>query len=207
MKTSNDILVATVGLAMLSRPVWAAAVDPPAPILEWSFYVLLIFAVCVAAFVFFNKSSNKNEEPLSSMLGEGRRAINSVHPDTSVTESVQQMNRENIGALLVMEGDKLTGIFTERDALNKVLAAGIDPGSTKVSEVMTRKPICVDPSTTIEEAMSIVTDNRVRHLPIVHNGSLVGLVSSGDLTRWLVEDKAGEIRDLVAFASGPKELK
>jgi CBS domain-containing protein len=111
------------------------------------------------------------------------------------------MNSENIGALLVMEGDKLTGIFTERDALNKVLAAGIDPTSTKVSEVMTKDPYCVDPSTTVEEAMSIVTDHRVRHLPILHNGSLVGLISSGDLTHWLVEDKAGEIKDLVDIAA------
>ena len=194
-------LTAPIGLAMLSRPAWAAAVSPPAPVLEWSFYVLLIFAVCVAAFVFFNKSSDKNEEPLSKMLGEGRRAINSVHPDTSVTESVCQMNSENIGALLVMDGDKLTGIFTERDALNKVLAAGIDPVSTKISEVMTENPYCVDPSTTVEEAMSIVTNHRVRHLPILHNGSLVGLVSSGDLTRWLVEDEAGEIKDLVDIAA------
>ncbi len=201
MKTSNCILIVPVALAMLSGPAWAAAVNPPAPVLEWSFYVLLIFAVCVAAFVFFNKSSNKNEEPLSSMLGEARRAINWVHPDTSVTESVRQMNSENIGALLVMEDDKLTGIFTERDALNKVLAAGIDPTSTKVSEVMTKDPYCVDPSTTVEEAMSIVTDRRVRHLPILHNGSLVGLISSGDLTRWLVEDKAGEIKDLVDIAA------
>ena len=207
MKAFFYKLTTPIGLAMLSRPTWAAAVNPPAPVLEWSFYVLLIFAVCVAAFVFFNKSSDKNEEPLSNMLGKGRRAINWVQPDTSVTDSVRQMNDENIGALLVMEGDKLTGIFTERDALNTVLAAGIDPVKTKVSEVMTRKPLCVDPSTTIEEAMSIVTNTRVRHLPIVHNGSLVGLVSSGDLTRWLVEDRAGEIRDLVAFASGPKGLK
>ncbi len=201
MKTSNCILIVPVALAMLSGPAWAAAVNPPAPVLEWSFYVLLLFAACVAAFVFFNKSSNKNGEPLSSMLGEGRRAINWVHPDTSVTESVRQMNSENIGALLVMEGDKLTGIFTERDALNKVLAAGIDPTSTKVSEVMTKDPYCVDPSTTVEEAMSIVTDHRVRHLPILHNGSLVGLISSGDLTHWLVEDKAGEIKDLVDIAA------
>jgi len=184
MKTANYLTVAPVGLAMLSRPAWAAAVNPPAPVLEWSFYVLLIFTVCVAAFVFFNKSSNKNEEPLSSMLGEGRRAVNWVHPDTSVTESVRQMNSEN-----------------KRDALNKVLAAGIDPTSTKVSEVMTKDPYCVDPSTTVEEAMSIVTDRRVRHLPILHNGKLVGLISSGDLTRWLVEDKAGEIKDLVDIAA------
>jgi CBS domain-containing protein len=79
--------------------------------------------------------------------------------------------------------------------------AGIDPVSTKVSEVMTKDPFCVDPSTTIEEAMSIVTNRRIRHLPVLHNGKLVGIVSSGDLTHWLVEDREGEIRELVDVAA------
>ena len=116
------------------------------------------------------------------MLGERRRPISSVHPDRSVTESVRQMNSDKIGAMLVMEDDNLTGIFTERDALTKVLAAGIYPISTKVSEVMTKDHYCVDPSTTVGEAMSIVTNRRDRHLPILHNDKLVGIVSSRDLT-------------------------
>ena len=201
MKISIRMFAASMGLALLSGAVRAADVEPPAPVLEWSFYVLLMFAICVVAFVFFNKSRDKNKEPLSDMLGEGRRTINSVHPDTTVTDSVRLMNSENIGAVLVMEDDKLTGMFTERDALNKVLAAGIDPTSTKVSEVMTKDPYCIDPSTSIEEAMSIVTKRRIRHLPILHNGTLVGMVSSGDLTRWLVEDEVGEIRELVDVAA------
>lgn len=187
-------------LALLSAPAGAAEVRLPAPVLEWSFYVLLIFALCVGAFVFFRRTGDRKKAPLSSMLGETRRPINSVRPDTSVTECIRLMNSEKIGALLVMENDEVTGIFTERDALNKVLAEGVDPVSTKVSEVMTKDPYCVDPSTTVEEAMGIVTHHKVRHLPIVHNGNLVGLVSSGDLTHWLVEDQAGEIRELVDIA-------
>jgi CBS domain-containing protein len=66
---------------------------------------------------------------------------------------------------------------------------------------MTKEPFCVDPSTTVEEAMSIVTHRRFRHLPIVHNGKVVGIVSSGDLTHWLVEDQVGEIRELVDIAA------
>ncbi len=190
-----------MSLALLSQSVWAADVRLPAPVLVGSFYVLLIFAICVSAFVFFQKSSDKKKAPLSSMFGERRRPINSVHPDTSVTDSIRQMNSQNIGALLVMEDDNLIGIFTERDALTKVLTAGIDPTDTKVSEVMTKDPYCVDPSTTVEEAMNIVTNRRCRHLPILHNGKLVGIVSSGDLTRWLVEDQVGEIRELVDVAT------
>ncbi len=194
-------LAAPMGLALWSRPAWAQEVRLPAPVLQWSFYLLLIFAACVVLFVFFKTSNKRKREPLSTMLGESRRPINSVHPDTTVTESVRQMHSENIGALLVMEDDKLTGIFTERDALTKVLAAGIDPNSTKVSAVMTEDPFCIDPSTTIEEAMSIVTHRRIRHLPILHNGKLVGIVSSGDLTHWLVQDREGEIRELVDVAA------
>jgi len=135
------------------------------------------------------------------MLDERRRPINSVHPDTSITESVRLMNDQNIGALLVVEDDNLTGIFTERDALTKVLVAGIDPISTKVTEVMAKDPFCIDPSTTVEEAMGIVTSRRIWHLPILHNGKLVGIVSSGDPTHWLVQDLEGEIRELVDVAA------
>lgn len=194
-------LAAPMGLALWSRPAWAQEVRLPAPVLQWSFYLLLIFAACVILFVFFKTSNKRKRAPLSTMLGESRRPINSVHPDTTVTESVRQMHSENIGALLVMEDDNLTGIFTERDALTKVLAAGVDPNSTKVSAVMTEDPFCIDPSTTIEEAMSIVTNRRIRHLPVLHNGELVGIVSSGDLTHWLVQDREGEIRELVDVAA------
>jgi predicted transcriptional regulator len=191
----------SIVLTLLSRPVWAADAEPPAPVLEWSFYVLLIFAICVAAFVFFKTSKTRKRAPLSNMLDEGRRPINSVHPDFTVTEAVRLMHDENIGALLIMEHDNLPGIFTERDALTNVLAAGIDPNSTKLSAVMTKDPFCVDPSTTIEEAMGIVTHHKIRHLPIVHNGKLVGIVSSGDLTHWVVQDREGEIRQLVDVAA------
>jgi CBS domain-containing protein len=201
MNISRHTLAVLPTLTLLARPAWATGVEPPAPVLEWSFYVLLLFAILVIAFVFFKKSADKKEEPLSQMLVESRRPVASVRPDTTVTECVRLMNSENIGAVLVMEDDKLIGMFTERDALNKVLADGMDPAGTKVSEVMTKDPYCVDPSTTIEEAMSIVTNRRVRHLPILHNGEVVGIISSGDLTHWLVEDQVGEIRELVDVAA------
>lgn len=195
-------LATATSLSLFNQPVYAAeAVRLPAPVLEWSFYGLLAFAACVTAFVYFRKTTDKKKAQLSSMLEERRRPISSVGPDASVTECVRLMDSESIGSLLVMVGDELTGIFTERDALTKVLAAGIDPVSTKVSAVMTKDPVCVDPSTTVEEAMGVVTNQRYRHLPIVHNGKVVGIVSSGDLTHWLVEDQVGEIRELVEITA------
>ena len=135
------------------------------------------------------------------MLAETTRPVNSVNPGTTIIDAVRLMNEQNIGAILIMDDDKLEGIFTERDALTKVLGEGIDPVNTKISDVMTADPIFVDPSTTVEEAMEIVTARRVRHLPIVHNGKLVGIVSSGDLTHWMVRDREGEIRQLVDIAA------
>jgi len=82
----------------------------------------------------------------------------------------------------------LRGIFTERDAITRVLGTGLDPVSTNVSGVMTKNPVCVSTSTTLEEAMSIVTNQRIRHLPVVEDDKVLGMVSSGDLTHRLVED-------------------
>ena len=201
MNIFRHTLSAVAALTLLSWPFSAAAVEPPAPVLEWSFYVLLIFAVLVAAFVFLKTSKKRKHAPLSNMLLEIRRPVSFVNPETTIIDSIGLMNEQNIGAVLVMDDDKLEGIFSERDALTKVLGAGVDPINTKISEVMTTDPVYVDPSTTVEEAIGIVNDRRVRHLPILHNGKLVGIVSSGDLTHWMVRDRESEIRELVDTAA------
>ena len=111
------------------------------------------------------------------------------------------MTASKIGALIVMDGEQLVGIFTERDALNKVLAGGLDPGNTKVSEVMTKDPYCIRPATTVGDAMELITERRFRHLPIVENGKVLAVISSGDLTHWLVKDQIGEVQELVDLAT------
>jgi len=175
-------------LLLLSRATFAEDVKLPAPVLEWSFYILLIFAAFVAIGIFiFMKGKSGTFDTLGSLLDEQNK-IHSVRPDVSVTECVRQMNELRIGAMLVMEGDQLAGIFTERDAITRVLGAGLDPISTQVSGVMTENPVCVSTSTTLEEAMSIVTNQHVRHLPVVEDGKVLGLVSSGDLTHRMVGD-------------------
>ena len=127
-------------------------------------------------------------DSLSSLLDEQNPIIHSVGPDVSITQCVCRMNELKIGAMLVMEDDQLIGIFTERDAITRVLGAGLDPSSTKISAVMTKNPVWVPASTTLEEAMSIITQRRVRHLPVVEDGKVLGVVSSGDLTHQLVEN-------------------
>jgi CBS domain-containing protein len=200
MKTPYLFTTSAIFL-LLSRTTLAEEVDLPAPVLEWSFYILLIFAASVAIGIFFfRKGKNGKNESLSKLLDEQNPEIHSVNPDVSVTECVRQMNDLMIGAMLVMENESLLGIFTERDAITRVLGAGLDPANTKISEVMSKDPYCVTPSTTLDEAMEIVTNLRFRHLPVVQDGKVLGMVSSGDLTHRLVQDQAGEIRELVDIA-------
>src|ERR1035437_3741694 len=131
------------GLALLSPAVLAATLDQEQTALfgQVQMYVLIAFVIIVAAGVYFMRSRDKRQTPLNEIFKKGE-AIHSVGPDTLVTECVRLMTASKIGALIVMDGERLIGIFTERDALNKVLAGGLDPRNTKVSAVMTKDPYC-----------------------------------------------------------------
>jgi CBS domain-containing protein len=191
----------SIGLALLSPAVLAATVEEElATVIKVSMYSFIVFVIVVIVAVYFMRSQDKRRAPLSRIFEEGE-AIHSVGPDTQVLECVRLMSAKKIGALAVMDGERLIGIFTERDALNKVLAGGIDPSNTRVSEVMTKDPYCIPPSTSVGDAMELVTRRRFRHLPIVENGRLLAVVSSGDLTHWLVKDQVGEVKELVGLAA------
>ena len=188
MRKPSIPTVAT-GLFLLSQSVFAEDVTLPAPVLEWSFYILLIFAACVAVGIsIFMRGKNAPSDSVGSLLDENNPVIHSVRPDVSVTECVRRMNKLNIGAMLVMENDQLIGVFTERDAMTRVLGAGLDPVGTIISTVMTKNPVWVSPTTSLEEAMAMVTSQRIRHLPVIEDGRVLGLVSSGDLVHNLVKD-------------------
>jgi CBS domain-containing protein len=191
-----------IGLTLLSSPVLAATLDEVQTTIfgQVQVYVVIAFVIIVIAAVYFMKSQDKRQTPLNKIFEEGE-AIHSVGPETTVTECVRLMTVSKIGALIVMHGERLVGIFTERDALNKVLAGGLDPGKTKVCEVMTKDPYCIPPTTTVRDAMKLITKRRFRHLPIVDNGKVLAVVSSGDLTRWLVQDQMGEVQELVDLAA------
>lgn len=198
---AHNRYMAAVALLLFSATALAEPVDLPVPFLKWSFYVLLLFGLVVAVGIFIRRGKNEKSEQLSGLLESAERKIHSVDPETSVTECVQRMNALGIGAMLVMQNDRLVGIFTERDALTRVLGAGLEPTYTKVAAVMTANPTCVTPSTPLDEARAIITRQRIRHLPVVQDGKVVGMVSSGDLTHWLVRDQSMEIRELVDTAS------
>jgi CBS domain-containing protein len=194
------IFTALTVLLLSSQASFAEDVSLPIPVLEWSFYILLMFALVVAIGIFFKTGKNRRKESMSELLEEHNATIHSVNPDVSVTECVRLMNEKQIGAMLVIENESLLGIFTERDAITKVLGAGLEPSITMISAVMSHNPTCITPLTTLDEAMAIVSNQHIRHLPVMQNGNVLGMVSSGDLTHWLVEDRAGEIRELVDAA-------
>jgi CBS domain-containing protein len=143
-----------------------------------------------------------HDETLSEILAGKGSNVYHVEPETTVTEAVALMNLKNIGALLVMSGDRVVGIFTERDALTRIIGAGRDPTQTHINDVMSTKLAVVHPSTTVEEAMLIVTEKRFRHLPVMDGDQLKGMVSIGDLTRWLVRVDESYIDNLLSYISG-----
>lgn len=142
------------------------------------------------------------KEPVSAILAEKGGRVVAIGPSSTVRAAVDRMNEERIGCLVVLEDEKPVGVFTERDVLVRVVAVGADPESITVREVMTPRPIAIRSSTTVEEAMMVVTERRCRHLPVVADGRLVGLISIGDLTRWTVRHQRHRIEDLVSYITG-----
>jgi CBS domain-containing protein len=138
-------------------------------------------------------------ETLAKVLETKGSDVETVSPETTVLAAVHQMNRCKIGALLVTDRGRPIGIFTERDVLVRVVAAGLDPKTTPVNEVMTRGPVVVRPEVTVSEAMLVITQRRCRHLPVIDYGELRGLISIGDLTSWVVRDQQRTIEDLYDY--------
>lgn len=120
----------------------------------------------------------------------------------TVAEAVAAMNSHRVGALVVVRDHKPVGLFTERDILVRVVSEQRDPRTTWVDEVMTDSLVTVTPNTSIEEAMKIMTEWRCRHLPVIDDGELIGVISIGDLIRWTLDDKEHQIDDLVRYIHG-----
>lgn len=140
--------------------------------------------------------------PVSTLLAEKGSAIHSVPSSATVGDAVQVMNAHKVGAVLVMDGDRLTGIFTERDVLYRVVAAGLTPATTPLDQVMTRNPKVLPADATVADALAFISEKRCRHLPLIDNGRLIGLISQGDITRWLVQAHKAQADQLMSYISG-----
>lgn len=139
---------------------------------------------------------------VSSVLAEKGRHVYTVEKTATVAEAVREMNEKGVGALLVLEGRRPAGIFTERDVLRRVVDADKDPALLRVAEVMTRHLVMIAPNFRVEEAMELMTARRFRHLPVVEEGEVVGMLSSGDLMRWVTMDQEEHIRQMSAYING-----
>ena len=139
---------------------------------------------------------------ISQFLDQSQRAIYSVSPDDTVREALEVMALQNIGALLVLKEQKLVGIFSERDYARKVVLKGKSSNDAKVSDVMTSKVITIDTKHSIDQCMQIMTDNHIRHLPIVNDQKVMGLISIGDVVREMIAYQKSMIEQLQSYIAG-----
>ncbi len=128
--------------------------------------------------------------------------IFSVGPDTSVFDALGEMSERDVGALIVMKDGNVVGIFSERDYARKIILAGKASRNTAVSEIMTSRVVCARPDLTLEECLALMTDKRIRHLPVMNGDDLVGVVSIGDLVKGIIDDQRFLISQLESYVSG-----
>ena len=121
---------------------------------------------------------------LKDILDNKEKGVIQVDSDCLVVVAARKMRDNKVGAVMVVENDSLAGIFTERDLMSRVVAAGLDPEKAQVSEAMTSSIATVPPETSIREAANIMSQNRIRHLPVLQDGKLYGVISTGDILAW-----------------------
>lgn len=130
--------------------------------------------------------------------------VHAIGPEDSVFDALQRMADKGIGALLVMQKDEIVGILTERDYARKIALKGRTSALTLVRDVMTSSVMFVKPTQTSEECMALMTDNRLRHLPVVDNGKLLGLISIGDLVKDIISEQKFVIEQLEHYITGQR---
>jgi CBS domain-containing protein len=136
---------------------------------------------------------------VSEILGDKEGRVLSIEASSSVFEAVQQMVEANVGSLLVTDGGDIVGIVTERDYLRRVTLEGRTDKETAVGEIMTSPLVVVTPETDIDESMAIMTDRRIRHLPVVDGGDVVGVISIGDVVKYKSKQQRFEIQYLTDY--------
>ena len=139
---------------------------------------------------------------ISAILERKEAAIWSIPPDTKVFDAIQLMAEKNVGALLVMAGDKLVGVMSERDYTRKIALKGKSSRDTAVREIVSTPVISAAPTHTIEHCMRLMTTNRVRHLPVLQGDKVIGVVSIGDLVNWIISAQSEVIHQLESYIHG-----
>jgi CBS domain-containing protein len=140
--------------------------------------------------------------PVSSLLHDKSPVVWSVPPSATVFEAIKLMAAQNIGALPVLEEGRLAGIFTERDYTRKVALHGKSSKETQVREIIAAEVVSVTPEHSVADCMRLMTEHRVRHLPVLQNMELVGIISIGDLVNWTISTQEATIAQMEQYISG-----
>ena len=138
---------------------------------------------------------------LNLLKSKGRDVL-TVDPDTSVREAIEKMEDISAGTVVVMEGGVVVGMVSERDVIRKVVLQGQKIDKVKVREIMSTDLTTITPETLLDDCMQLITEKRIRHLPVLCNGSLCGIVSIGDVVKYLVVEKDFKIKNLETYISG-----
>lgn len=125
-----------------------------------------------------------------------------ITPDNTVFEALEKMAEKDVGAVLVLDGEKLAGMFTERDYARKIILKGFASKNSRVGDFMSKDLYTVSPSTTINDCMALMTGKRIRHLPVLENHKLVGLISIGDVVNSIIQEQNITIKDLENYITG-----
>lgn len=144
----------------------------------------------------------KLTEPVRIVLAHKGYDVASISPESSVYAAIELMAEKSIGALPVISGERIVGILSERDYARKVVLKGKSSRKTRVEEIMSSPVLTVSPEETLDQCMRIITGNRIRHLPVVDGGRVVGIVSIGDLVKWIVTEQHKTIRELERYIAG-----
>lgn len=140
--------------------------------------------------------------PVSSILTRKGDWVITIDPKSTVFDTISRMVEHNVGAICVVQGGELLGIFTERDYLRRIILQGRASKTTRVEEVMTADVVCATPDHTADDCMALMTEKKCRHLPVLRDGHLAGIVSLGDCVKVMLEAKEDQVRDLESFIRG-----
>ncbi len=140
---------------------------------------------------------------VSDILNKKGASVTTIDLGSTARDAADTMHRHHIGSVVIVNDGKIAGIFTERDLLNRVVAPGLDPAATPVRDVMTSKLAVCTRDTTIEECRGVMSRSKMRHLPVVENGDLIGIISSGDILSRELVDQEETIRYLHEYMHGP----
>ena len=141
-------------------------------------------------------------QTVRQLLGNKSPEVHAIAPDAPVVEAVRLMAQKSIGALLVMAGGRLVGILSERDYARKIVLKERSSATTPVREIMTAELVTVTPAVSVEECLELVTDRRIRHLPVLDGDTVVGVISIGDLVKSVIEQQRHELGHLQQYITG-----